>query len=256
MSSKPKKKAVRDLTQITAELQIALKRETQDIISIGKLLIEAQAQLEHGEWLPWLKDKEHFGSSIRTAENYMCAAKVAAKFATVANLKELRLRPSALYAMGRALETDDETFTPEAIAAIFKEAESAWVSGSRVYEIAEELWKPPPEPDVEEVSPAEPEPAADVAAAARRSEEDDILDGPPPELPPAPEAAHDVVLPAFDQAIRQLTYLQTKPLDSFAGSEHSAHDIRTVGDFLLDIASARERSETHESTRSPELCRH
>ena len=63
-----------------------------DVINIGNLLLEAKEQLKHGEWLPWLK--ANFGSSIRSAQNYMAAARFAAKYATVAHL---RLRPTALY---------------------------------------------------------------------------------------------------------------------------------------------------------------
>ena len=47
----PVKKVARDITVITSELQIALKREATDIIAIGDLLLEARAQLEHGDCL-------------------------------------------------------------------------------------------------------------------------------------------------------------------------------------------------------------
>jgi hypothetical protein len=73
-------------------LHAALKREAADIIAIGDLLIEAHNQLDHGEWLPWLA--ENFGSSVSTADNYMAAARLAAKYPSIGNL---RLRPTALY---------------------------------------------------------------------------------------------------------------------------------------------------------------
>ena len=88
-------KVGRDINVIANELKIALKRETTDIVVIGDLLMEAQEQIEHGEWLTWLKS--NFGSSIRTAQNYMEAARFASKYAPVAHLK---LRPSALYFLG------------------------------------------------------------------------------------------------------------------------------------------------------------
>jgi hypothetical protein len=59
------------------------------------LLLEAKEQLEHGEWLPWLET--YFGKSVRTAQNYMDAARFAIKYATVAHLM---LRPTALYVLG------------------------------------------------------------------------------------------------------------------------------------------------------------
>jgi Protein of unknown function (DUF3102) len=42
-------------------------------LAAGDLLIEAKAQLKHGQWLPWLK--EHCEISERTAQNYMRLAK-------------------------------------------------------------------------------------------------------------------------------------------------------------------------------------
>ena len=57
----------RDIALIASELQSAMGRERTGLIDIGALLIEAQEQLEHGQWLPRLK--ENFGSSTRTAEN-------------------------------------------------------------------------------------------------------------------------------------------------------------------------------------------
>src|SRR4051794_8982872 len=95
-------KTSRDLALIGGELQSVLARESKDVILIGRLLIEARSQLEHGEWLPWLLVS--FSLSVRSAENYMSAARVAAKYETVANLK---LRPSALYALGNDYRSDE-----------------------------------------------------------------------------------------------------------------------------------------------------
>src|SRR6266700_3589333 len=90
----------RSLDVIGGELQPLLKAETTNIIGIGKLLIEAKAQLEHGQWLPWLK--ANFGSDERTARNYMTAAKLAAKSESDSDLKltDLKLKPGALYNLG------------------------------------------------------------------------------------------------------------------------------------------------------------
>ena len=220
----------RDIELIATELDAALKREATDIIAIGDLLIEAQAQLEHGEWLPSLKD--NFGSSTTTAENYMAAARFAAKFTTVANLK---LRPTALYLLARELDDTNGFFNRKAIKVILKAAETEWVNVDRAFEIARSLQPVPP---IEEIE-------AEIAGAektAAQSEIDDILDGPPPELPPAPEATvHDVILPPFDQAVGTLAQLQTKPLASFAASTHQPHKIRAVIVFLQEVADEIER---------------
>jgi hypothetical protein len=223
----------RDIELIATELQAALKRETTDIIAIGDLLIEAQARLEHGQWLAWLE--EHFGSTDRTAENYINAARFAAKFETVSNLK---LRPTALYLLGRKLDELDDPdgfYNREVIKAILKAAETEWINLDRAVEIATSLQ--PLEPPIEE-SDAEMAGAEETA----QSEIDDILEGPPPDLPPAPEATvHDVILLPFDQALATLAHLQTKPLTSFAASTHQLHKIKSVISFLQEVADAIER---------------
>jgi hypothetical protein len=47
----------------------ALKSSVEHAMTAGDLLIEAKAQLKHGEWLPWLA--EHCEMSERTAQLYM-----------------------------------------------------------------------------------------------------------------------------------------------------------------------------------------
>jgi DUF3102 family protein len=51
----------------------ALKDSVRHAIAAGELLIEAKAQLAHGQWLPWLSD--HCTISERTAQLYMRVAK-------------------------------------------------------------------------------------------------------------------------------------------------------------------------------------
>ena len=49
--------AVRDIGTITTEI-LRLKQDAGNaILSIGQRLIEAQAMLPHGEWLPWLTEQ-------------------------------------------------------------------------------------------------------------------------------------------------------------------------------------------------------
>jgi hypothetical protein len=54
-------------------ISTALKDSVRHAISAGELLIEAKAQLGHGQWLPWLKD--HCEIADRTARLYMRVAK-------------------------------------------------------------------------------------------------------------------------------------------------------------------------------------
>jgi hypothetical protein len=52
---------------------IAMQRGLEHAINAGRLLIEAKAQLKHGQWLPWLA--EHCEVSERTASLYMRLAR-------------------------------------------------------------------------------------------------------------------------------------------------------------------------------------
>jgi hypothetical protein len=223
----------RDLAVIAAELQVAQKRESADVIAIGALLLEAQRQVGYGEWLGWLK--ENFGSTSRTAENYMAAARFAARFETVSSLK---LRPTGLYRLGRALEDDPYSlYGPKAIKAILKAAETEWINADRAEAIAVSL-QPPPSPTKTE----EAEAAREEAEKTEQKEIDAILDGVPPELPPAPEVtAPNVTLPPFDQAVGTLAQLQTKPLANFGATTHEPDQIRAVSEFLRAVADAIEK---------------
>lgn len=63
----------RDIEAITAEIIRRKQNAGQEILAIGKCLIEAKAMLPHGEWLPWLTERAEF--SERTAQNFMRLAR-------------------------------------------------------------------------------------------------------------------------------------------------------------------------------------
>ncbi len=57
MSSK-RKKAIRSrLTIVEAKLDAAFRSEARNIVNIGGLLRDAKELLEHGKWLPWLRER-------------------------------------------------------------------------------------------------------------------------------------------------------------------------------------------------------
>jgi hypothetical protein len=62
----------------------AMKRGLDHAIAAGKLLLEAKAQLAHGQWLPWLA--EHCQVPERTAQLYMRLARHAPEIRNVADL--------------------------------------------------------------------------------------------------------------------------------------------------------------------------
>lgn len=63
----------RSLTEIEADIRAHSQYVTASIIAIGKALIEAKAQLAHGEWEGWLAGRVCF--SQRTANNFMRIAR-------------------------------------------------------------------------------------------------------------------------------------------------------------------------------------
>ncbi|MGD0533506.1 MAG: DUF3102 domain-containing protein, partial [Methyloceanibacter sp.] len=111
----------------------ALKRETADILTIGTLLVEAKAQVKHGEWLPWLK--QEFSMSERSAQNYMKAAQFVDKNEIVADLK---LSPSALYLLSGDSYWADEYGRRDATDAVLKVASEERVGYDRAKEIIDE----------------------------------------------------------------------------------------------------------------------
>lgn len=63
----------RDIEIITAEIQVLKSQVGSGLVEIGNRLLEAKAQLSHGEWLPWLEDKVQF--SVSQAQRFMRLAK-------------------------------------------------------------------------------------------------------------------------------------------------------------------------------------
>lgn len=75
---------VRDLDVIESEILFYKRQAGQSIIEIGKRLNEAKAQLSHGEWLPWLREKVDI--SERSAQDFMRLAREYSKSAEIADL--------------------------------------------------------------------------------------------------------------------------------------------------------------------------
>jgi Protein of unknown function (DUF3102) len=68
----------------------ALKRSVEHAMAAGVLLIEAKAQLKHGQWLPWLS--EHCAMSERTARLFMRIARNKSEIERIGNVADLSLR--------------------------------------------------------------------------------------------------------------------------------------------------------------------
>ena len=72
------------LDLITEEILFYKRQAGGAIIEIGKRLLEAKAQLSHGEWLPWLREKVDI--SERRAQEFMQIAREYSKSAEIADL--------------------------------------------------------------------------------------------------------------------------------------------------------------------------
>jgi Protein of unknown function (DUF3102) len=114
----------RELTDIANEIH-ALERRS--IFDIGKLLIEARDTCEHGEWGDWLDNE--FDWSHDTAENYMAAAHLAAKFRTV---RDLKVPARIIYSLG---EDIDDPNLPAIIEALALASEAKPISVAAAKEI-------------------------------------------------------------------------------------------------------------------------
>ena len=81
------KNIVRPLELIEAEINFYKQQTATGIIEIGKRLIEAKKQLQHGQWGKWLEEKVDF--TQRTANQFM---RVATEFSNSQSLSNLGTR--------------------------------------------------------------------------------------------------------------------------------------------------------------------
>lgn len=96
----------RSIEQITLEINFYKAQTAQNIIEIGKRLNEAKQQLQHGEWLPWLRDKVQF--SEISAQRFM---KIAKEFSNPSPVTDLPY--TKLLALLQVPEEDREEFIQE-----------------------------------------------------------------------------------------------------------------------------------------------
>lgn len=78
-----------NIEKTTAEILILKEQTAQNIIEIGKRLIEVKENLGHGEFENWLKDKVDFGR--RTAYNFIKVAETFSNVQPVAHLGTRKL---------------------------------------------------------------------------------------------------------------------------------------------------------------------
>ena len=79
----------RPLADITAEIRFYKAQTVSNILEIGRRLIEAKAQLGHGQWLKWLEEEVEF--SRQTADRFMQLSREYANCSPVSNLSYTKL---------------------------------------------------------------------------------------------------------------------------------------------------------------------
>lgn len=82
----PANSRAREINTLLAELNRTLKMSVEKAIRIGQLLSEQKADMQHGEFLPWLES--NFEMSQKTAWSYMKAYEHKGKLVNVTNLQE------------------------------------------------------------------------------------------------------------------------------------------------------------------------
>ncbi len=93
----------RSIDRITLEINFYKAQTAQNIIEIGKRLLEAKQKLPHGEWLPWLRDKVQF--SVVSAQRFM---KIAEEFSNASPVTHLPY--TKLLALLQVPESDRDEF--------------------------------------------------------------------------------------------------------------------------------------------------
>ena len=90
--------------KLTTEILILKQQTAQNIIEIGKRLVQVKDSLDHGEWLPWLETKVDF--KVTTASKFMRVAKEFSNFQTYESLNQ-----SKIFALLDLPVEDREEFT-------------------------------------------------------------------------------------------------------------------------------------------------
>lgn len=126
---------VRSLRDIEADIWARKRNVTLDVLAMGRDLMEAKEQLEHGEWLAWL-EKMDFG--LRTAENWMRLAREVSPESSLAALPYTKAL-ALLSAPTEEREQLAEQAGDKSAAELKKLAQEAKAAKEETARIAEEL---------------------------------------------------------------------------------------------------------------------
>ena len=89
--------------ELVIKIKDYMKQTSQNIIEIGKLLIQAKKQVPHGDWADWLASNIDF--SIRTADRFMKCAERFSNWTPASNLNS-----SQMFELLALKQADTESF--------------------------------------------------------------------------------------------------------------------------------------------------
>jgi hypothetical protein len=147
-----------------------------------------------------------------------------------------------------------DLYTSDAFEVIFKEAEKQLVGSDRAYDIALSQLVSETEVEVEAELSAEAETQtqeqSEVEAAEKadeRAEAESILDAPAPDLPAPTETAAPLprdqfLISTFEQGVKLLRGVMTKPASKFGAVDVRAADLESIAGFLMQVASLLEKA--------------
>jgi hypothetical protein len=201
----------RTIDVIAGELQAALRRETADILSIGRLLAEAKERVSHGRWLPWLRNE--FSMSERSAQKYVKAADFVVKYELSA---DLNLSPSALFLLS---QYDRREVTD----AVIKAAKEKRLGCNQVKEI---IHKTLAKLDVAHESKSEENTGGGASSRSGVSQRDEVVF-------------------RFTSAVVELdTVTKSRSADRFAKSLVESGILRRLGQLLTDLVALKLEGDT------------
>ena len=117
----------KDLQQLESEIRFYLKQTAQNIIEVGKRLIQAKNLVEYGKWQAWLED--NFQLSYQTAAKFIQCAE---KFSNVVSIRGLST-PTKMIALLSLTAEEAEKFVEE------KASEGKPVADMTTRELREEI---------------------------------------------------------------------------------------------------------------------
>ena len=118
------------LDQLAVEIRYYSQQTAQNIIEVGRRLIEAKKQVPHGEWAEWLKEKVNF--TQETASRFMRCAERFPNLISISNLN-----PTQMITLLSLPESETESFIEQ------KKAEGTPVEDMTVKILRKEIkdWK-------------------------------------------------------------------------------------------------------------------